>query len=96
LTLDASGASLSVFVGAAMHLLRASVPDAEQSLIVASQASINRYPETSWGKTIGDCTSIIVGLAIDRASSMNRCPHGRSVHRMVGDREDSTTNGTVP
>jgi len=95
LTLDASGASLSVFVGAAMHLLRASVPDAEQSVIVASRASTNRYPATS-RETIGDCTSIIVGPAIDRASSMNRGPHGRSVHRMVGDREDSTTNRTVP
>jgi hypothetical protein len=95
LTVAASGAALCVFVGAARTALRESVTDAEQPSIVASKASINSYLERA-GKRSAMRTSII---SLGPQTIALRAPHSRatrrSIHRMVGDREDSTTDRSL-
>jgi hypothetical protein len=94
LTAVARGATLCVFVGAARTALRESVTDAEQLIIVAFRAAINSYLERAGKRSM--CTSIIsLGLADDCSQSTTLAGRTPSVHRMVGDCEDSTTNRMV-
>ena len=94
LTVVASSATLCVFVGAARTVLRESVTDAEQLIIVAFRAAINSYLERAGKRSM--CTSIIsLGLADDCSQSTTLAGRTPKRHRMVGDRKDSTTNRTV-